>query len=239
MAKAIKQKELNLLTALDRAQDKGSRRSTKNSTIIVIIVIVAIVLILAGLTVYYFMTVTKLNEEKAEITAYLTDPYTLQQQQESAQARDQAAIMQAQSDALAGAMDSIQSYPDLTSLQLDQIMELSGENVDLSRFSYDRSTGILTLEGTADTAARVPLYVTKLRICGIFSDIAYSGYSAGEVFQTIGSAYIDDEGNEVTDSKTLKVYTFNITALVLAPSEVAELPAEDAEEDAEEAGGDE
>jgi hypothetical protein len=234
MAKAIKQKELNLLLALERTQGKSSNKSTRK-IVIVIIIVVVLVLIFGGLTAFYFMTVEKLKEDKAAITEYLTDPYNLQQQQDAATAMNQATAMQQRSDALAGAMDSIQSYPDLSSAQLEQIMKLSGENVDLSRIAYDRATGILTLEGTADTAARVPLYVTKLRICGIFSDIAYSGYSAGEVLKNAGATYIDDEGNEVMDSSTLKVYTFNITALVLASVEAEETPLVLTEE----AGGDE
>jgi hypothetical protein len=177
--------------------------------------------------VYYFLTVSSLNKEKEELTSFITDPYQLSQQQESAVARDQAAVMQGLAEVLAGAMDGIESYPDLSSAQLEQVVKLSGENVTLSNLSYDRSTGILTINGTADTAARVPLYVTKLRLCGVFSDIAYSGYSAGELLQENGTT-TDEEGNEVVNTKALKVYTFSITALVIAPGN--EAPAADATE---------
>jgi hypothetical protein len=224
MAKTIKQKEINLLLALDRTQGKVSSE-VSSKKIAIIVAIVVVVLLFAGAAVYYFMTVSNLNKEKEEINSFVTDPYQLSQQQESAEARDQAAVIQGLAEVLAGAMDGIESYPDLSSAQLEEIVTLSGENVTLSNLSYDRSTGILSINGTADTAARVPLYVTKLRLCGVFSDIAYSGYSAGELIQETGRTSTDEEGNEVVDTKTLKVYTFSITALVIAGGN--EAPAAD------------
>jgi hypothetical protein len=224
MAKTIKQKEINLLLALDRSQGKASSE-VSSKKIAIIIAIAVVVLLFAGATAYYFVTISKLNAEKEEINSFITDPYQLSQQQESATARNQAAVMQGLAGVLAGAMDGIESYPDLSSAQLEEIVNLSGENVTLSNLSYDRSSGILSINGTADTAARVPLYVTKLRLCGVFSDIAYSGYSAGELMQESGTTSTDEAGNEVVDTKTLKVYTFSITALVIAPG--SEAPAAD------------
>jgi hypothetical protein len=224
MAKTIKQKEINLLLALDRTQGKVSSE-VSSKKIATIVVIAVIVLLIAGAAVYYFLTMSNLNKEKDEINSFVTDPYQLSQQQESATARDQAALMQGFAEVLAGAMDGIESYPDLSSAQLEQIVKLSGENVTLSNLSYDRSTGILSINGTADTAARVPLYVTKLRLCGVFSDIAYSGYSAGELIKETGGTTTDEEGNEVVDTKALKVYTFSITALVIAPGSTSAAPA--------------
>jgi predicted negative regulator of RcsB-dependent stress response len=217
MAKAAKNRELNLLLALDRSKIKSSSGS---NVWILVLVIIIVILAFAAAAVYYFLETSNLQNEKDTSLVYLNDPITQAAYDESNRAQLEATQMQSESSELAGAIANLKTYPSLTSNQWKKLFRIAGGRVDLSGFSYDRTTGLLTFAAQTTSATRVPIFVAELRTSGIFADVAYEGYSGGTTIDTIiEDGPVDEEGLPTQISTTIAntSFSFNVTCLVKPP----------------------
>ncbi|MDR0853376.1 MAG: hypothetical protein LBN34_03310 [Clostridiales Family XIII bacterium] len=208
MAVSAKQKDLNLILAMDRNASGPKASSTQR---LAIIIIVAICLILGGISVFAYLQIASLKNEKADLKEYVEDPSVVAAYDEANGLEQKATKMQAQSESLKAALLNISSYPDMTEEAYETLYSIAGERISLSGLSYERTTGILSFGAQSDTVTGVPIFATQLRLSGLFDDVYYQGYSkAGE------------DGS----------YSFQISCLVhkpepALPDTVVEVPAED------------
>ena len=239
MGMQLKQKDINLIEALDRRQrgfKEGGAGGLRRP-----IIVLALVVALLGAGYFKLDADTRaLEKEKDAINLYLNDPATVEGYEESLKRQGQAARMAEQRDELGRVLLNLSSYPEIYGGDLDLIYEYAGERVAVSDVSYDRETGVLSFSAECDTATGVPLFVSQLRGSAIFDDVRYEGYTE-QVTTTatpgkttkkwipeLGAdekPKIDANGNEIgyweettaTVTTTEKAYVFAITALVRTP----------------------
>jgi hypothetical protein len=238
MAKTIKQRDLNLLLAMNR--DKGGGSGFRLRTLLIP---AAILLVLVALGATYFLRLNALMDQRQAARDYLNSPATKSAYEKSASLQQESANMVAQATEVGDIVAGLDSYPDMSSGDFIKIFSLAGDAVNLSGFSYERYTGTLTFNADCRSATRVPAFVAKLRMSGIFSDVSYSGYSGGS-YVTNGTPSVNGLTGEVAPSYvTGTSYHFNVRCFVKSPlsedagsqAEDARLQAEDAELQAENA----
>jgi hypothetical protein len=116
-------------------------------------------------------------------------------------------------DAIAGALDKIKTYPDLTGAGVEKLFSLAGDTIEMSGLVYDSESGILAFSAACDSVTRIPLFIAQLRISGIFTDVTYEGYS-GDSVTIPGTPILNDDGSVTSNDTVKKQYTFSIRCLV-------------------------
>jgi hypothetical protein len=230
MAKAIKQRELNLLIALDKS---STTKGISGHKILTIITAILVVILLASLAVLFSLTMAELSDRRDALVLYLNDSATQTAYDKAQQAEKRAMTMQAQADALTQSMANLATYPTLAGDGLRQVFEIAGDHVELSNIAYDGSTGILTFSAICESPTRVPVFMAQLRMCDIFSDVNYMGY-AGNILTIPGTPTINEDGTVSSNDIVSKKFNFNVQCLVKAPE-----AAEDGTQDAKAGDGNE
>jgi beta-galactosidase/beta-glucuronidase len=202
MAK-VKQKDINLLLALERPTEKpeDKNRSFKLSLLISLL---ALLLVAASLTAVYFIKLGDLTQERDEIKAYLNGSEHVASYQDASDAQKAAAEMQSKVQTLSAALDANAGTAQFTQAKLARIYELAGETVSITGLSYDRTTNTITLKCACTYATQIPEYITSLKASGLFSDVGYSGYSGGSHAESVTT----DTG---TATVQVSEYTFDLT----------------------------
>jgi hypothetical protein len=210
MARTTKNRELNLLAALDRGKQ---RRKADKGTVIAI----ALVAVVCASAFLFWMQARgetdQLTERRDAALAYTEDPATIAAYNDSLAMQQQAQSMQAQADALTGAIDAIEAYPDMTGSDYKNLFRIAGGKVDLSAISYDRQTGTLAFDAKCSSATRIPIFISALRSSGIFSDVTYGGYAGGE-YTVPGEPQTTSDGSIVSTEITKTEYAFSVVCLV-------------------------
>jgi hypothetical protein len=232
MAGVKKNKELNLLTALDRGKQ---RQKAGKGAIVVIALIALVVAAVAYFFVYTLGETDRLTEQRDTALAYVNDPETKAKYDESLANQQEAKMAQIRSDTLKSALDAINSYPTMYGPDYKALFLLAGNNVELSGITYDRSTGRLSFGATCQSATRIPIFIATLRSCGMFSDVDYSGYTGGT--RTVpGEPQVAEDGTEVETQVTETEYSFSVNCVVNSDEQReavrSGIKAEDADEEA-------
>ena len=239
VGKALKYKDINLLTAQDRKLKVVKESKAVTVRLPVLILILVLVLLGAG---YYSLygQVSELEKKKKDIELVLEDTVKIADYNESLRLGDEAQRMVAQKDELEQVLLNLSSYPDIYGSDFHLIYEYAGDRVAISGVTYSRQTGVLSFDAECDTVTGVPIFVTQLRMSMIFDDIKYEGYTERVVTTThegettrewipqLGPddlPQFDINGNEMgywqedstTYTRTKKSYVFAVTALVRAP----------------------
>jgi hypothetical protein len=217
LAGVKKNKELNLLTALDR----GRQRQRIGKGAIVVVALVAVIVAAVALFFVYTLDETeKLTERRDRALAYVDDPEIQAQYTESLKKQQEAKTAKVRAATLTNALDAINSYPNMTDEDYQKLYRLAGGNVQISGLTYDYSTGRLSFGATCGAATRVPIFISALRSCGLFSDVEYSGYSGGS--RTVpGETQILEDGTEVPTQTTVMEYSFSVNCVVNSDEERA------------------
>jgi hypothetical protein len=202
MARTKKNKELNLLTALDR--NRQSRKAGRGT--IAMVAVIAVIAVGVGL---FFM---HMIDESEELTArrdaallYVEDPGTIALYNESVANRQAVGGMVARSGILTAAVDSITSYPDMSSDDFKTLFSIAGKRTDISNFVYERSTGTLTFDAKCRNVNHVAEFIAALRSSGVFASVYYGGYSGGEYM-------VAGEGD--AENKMVTEYNFQVSCVV-------------------------
>ncbi|MDR1042868.1 MAG: hypothetical protein LBL54_03090 [Clostridiales Family XIII bacterium] len=206
MARTKKNKELNLLAALDR----GKQRQKAGKGVVALIAVV--VVLAAGVGLFLMYTINEgdgFTERRDAALAFVDDPGTKAQYDESIANQREASRSQSRADALTGAVESINSYPDMSGDDFKTTFKIAGKQVNLSNISYDRSTGILSFDAKCGSAEHIPVFIADLRSSGVFFDVYYDGYSGGS-YTVAGEP---DEDGAVKNSVVTE-YSFSVTCLV-------------------------
>jgi hypothetical protein len=206
MARTKKTKELNLLAALDR----GKQRQKAGKGMIALIAIVAV--LAAGVGLFFMYTINEgdtFTERRDAALAFVDNPDTKAQYEESVINQQTAQQSQSRANALVGAVDAINTYPDMSGDDFKTLFKIAGKNVDMSGISYDRSTGTLSFAAKCQSAERIPEFVAALRSSGVFSDVYYNGYSGGTY--TVAGEPSEDG---TVKSSVVTEYSFNVTCIV-------------------------
>jgi len=237
MAKTVKQKEINFLTVL---AGRRVRRRINPRSFIMPGVLLLIVVVGVGIFGFIYSLTAQVDAESNEIRAYLNSQDTARKIAEAENLESLAQYMNALAQQVAAPMESIATYPDLTSADYARIIGSAGANIELSTMSFDRTTGVLTFTATSDYVLSIPTFISQLRHSGIFSAVSYSGYSSnvsasGQLAQSTNRY---DYGYESYYFSA--TYAFRVECVVKPPppppppgaaEEVAEdAPAEEAEE---------
>jgi len=239
MARAIQYKDINLIAAMDRKHQRA--KAEKATAVRLPILILVLVALLLGVAYYYLYTNTnELEEQKASINLFLNDPITQADYNESFRAQAEAERMITQASELERVLLNLSSYPDMYGGDFHLIYEYSGDRVEISGVNYTRTTGVLAFNAECVTVTGVPIFVSQLRMSGIFSDVKYEGYTERITTTTTqgttvrewvpelgadGLPMVDAAGNEMgfwqettpTTTREYKSYVFAVTALVNAP----------------------
>jgi hypothetical protein len=230
MAKVAKNRELNLLLALDRSKVRTSGGSGAK---LIILLIIIVILAFAAAAVFYFMETSELEDQKNTSEVYLNDPTVQAAYDESNRAQAQAMQMQAESSELVSAIANLKTYPDIRSSQWKKLFRIAGGRVTLSGFAYDRTTGLLTFAATTESGpTRIPIFIAELRTSKIFSDVTYEGY-AGSTTPATPPEYemiidpetgLEEQGPPIpgTGAPESRTYAFNVSCLVKPPAAEAE-----------------
>jgi hypothetical protein len=211
MARTLKNKEINLLAALERG---GARRRLGKGAIIAIVLAAA----LAGCTVLFFVyqigAIGSLKNRQEAAQDYVSehqgeydDALAMQQQAQQAQAK---------ADAVTAAVEGIASYPDMTSTDYKNLYSIAGSKVTITNISYSRETGMLTFTGKTGSATRVPIFISALRQSGMFSGVSYDGWAGGSYTEpgTPQQVQGPDGTTSVVDTQVSKsAYTFSVTCI--------------------------
>jgi len=240
MARAIPYKDINLLTAMDRKKQKA--KAEKATAIRLPILILILVALLLGVAYYYLYTNTnELEEQKESINLYLDDPTTTADYNESFKAQAEAQRMVTQARELESVLLNLSSYPDMYGGDFHLIYEYAGDRIAISGVNYTRTTGVLAFNAECNAVTAVPIFVSQLRMSGIFADVKYEGYTERITSTTTtgttvrewipdlgadGEPMYDANGNQMghwqettpTSTSTSKSFVFAVTALVNAPN---------------------
>jgi hypothetical protein len=211
MAKKIKQRDINLLAAMDRSGSDGSILEKRPARYIVPGVIL---MTIATIIVLYFAQTADLIQEKNKLNRWLETPETKTAFEKATRLRDEAAEA-TQKVALADKLiRSLSACPDLKGDDILSIYKMAGDAIEIFGFRYDRADRILTLNAQCKNPARAPIFVAKLRADGPFENISYSGYTGSE-FVTQGTPQVDAETGDVSPGYiTNQVYLFTVIGIV-------------------------
>ena len=219
MAKAIKQKDINLLLAMNAGPAK---KEVGSSGRILILAIVIVVLLVAAAFAFLYIQKNTLENEKNIINDYLQNPATVSAYNESLSAQSDATRMQSQSDQLEQVLLAISSFPKITSAYNSEVFRIAGDRVDVSNFTFDVQTGVLNFDATSDTPSGVPLFIAQLRLSGMFKDLQYAGYA--ETGSTIPGTTTTDPTTGQTTTSNVSVSEYSFSVSCLAPTPVPTLP---------------
>jgi hypothetical protein len=215
MAGTIKNRELNLLLALERSRPK--KKASK--TAIAFILFAA--LICAGIVLFFMYSISQTDAINARIDtalSYVSDPAIKAQHDESLANQAEAALLTQESGSLLNAANAINSYPDMTEADFKKLFAIADKKVQLSGISYERQTGVLSFSAKCASATQVPVFISGLRDSGMFSNVSYEGY-AGGTYTVTGKSKKNSDGEGVATQKTATEYTFNVSGVVKTGAE--------------------
>ena len=239
MAGAVQYKDINLIAAMDRKQKKA--KAEKATAIRLPILILILVALLMGVAYYYLYTNTnELEEQKEYLSLYINDPITIADYNASFKAQAEAERMITQANELENVLLNLSSYPDMYGGDFHLIYEYAGERILISGVNYTRATGVLAFDAECVAVTSVPIFVSQLRMSGVFTDVKYEGYAERITSTTTQGKTIREwipelgaDGEPLYDANenqlghwqettpetttTSKSYVFAITALVKAP----------------------
>jgi len=239
MARPIQYKDINLIAAMDRKQQKA--KAEKTTAIRLPILVLILVALLFGVAYYYLYTNTNALEEKKEtLNLYLDDPRVIAEYSDSFRAQEEAQRMIKQATELRQVLLNLSSYPDMYGGDFHLIYEYAGTRVAVTDVSYTRTTGVLSFNAECEAVTGVPIFVSQLRMSGIFDDVQYEGYTerittnvreGTPIREWIpdlgadGEPMFDANDNEMghwqettpTITSSSKTFVFAVTALVRAP----------------------
>lgn len=176
MAKDKKQKDINLILALDSKQ-RAAKAATKSAIRRPVFALV-VVLILMGYGYYYLYTETaSAQEDKEIVTYYLKDPATMDEFDKALRSHERASFMLTRRAEVGQTLLNLSSYPDMTAEYFHKIYEYAGGGIEISDVTYRRDTGVLTFTADCNTVTGVPDFVAQLRTCAFFEDVRYAGYT--------------------------------------------------------------
>ena len=225
MAKSIRQKEINFLTALSGC---SKRKKINPASLIMPGVLVLLLLIGGGIFALLHINTLQINQESNLVREYINSPDTQRQITQAESISRQAATMETGANATALPMDNLATYPDLTSGSYAQILNYAGINITLSAMSFNRETGILSFSGTSDYVLSIPTFISQLRNSGLFTDVVYTGYSGsvgGSGLATGTSRSAEVEYDEYV--YVVPQFAFSVVCVV-KPSEVSNTTLGDA-----------
>jgi|GEM_PF-3068982 len=219
MSKTIKSRELNLLLALERNKTKGSGTAGMPSMLkLCLLTAVLIILAIIAFYVFFFFASSSLDEDIRTCEEYLNNPDVLADYSDAKAMKAEVELMQIRAMELDNALANIKSYPDLRTSDWKKIFRIAGGRVEMTGFSYDRNTGMLSFTASAGAATRVPLFITELRASGIFDSVSYDGYL--QASKTVVGTQTNSADSEVgAQIGVIPDYTFNVQCVVKAPKQ--------------------
>ena len=209
MAKTIKQRDLNLLLALDRSRVKPVRR---RKHFLAISVLALILLLFAAGGAFYFLRIGEMIDEREALRGYINDPGHQSD-------LDAANALSSESAASKDKADVLNTFPFLWGEQLMQALALTDNQINITHVDYDRRNGVLTLTGVSSTTTRISLYAAGLHNSGIFSEINYEGYSGGTYTKT-GDPKLNPDGTITIPQYTFTEYRFSLNCRLTPPAAI-------------------
>lgn len=216
MAKTIKQRDLNLLLALDRSRVKPVRR---RKHFLAISVLALILLLFAAGGAFYFLRIGEMIDEREALRGYINDPGHQSDLDAANALSSESAASKDKADALTQFFANENSYPDLSGEQLMQALALTDNQINITHVDYDRRNGVLTLTGVSSTTTRISLYAAGLHNSGIFSEINYEGYSGGTYTKT-GDPKLNPDGTITIPQYTFTEYRFSLNCRLTPPAAI-------------------
>jgi hypothetical protein len=210
MAGPKKNKELNLLVAMDRSK---RRRKLSGGVIVMIVLIVSVASSAAFFYVHTASEADELTARRDAALSYVNDPGIKAQYEEAVTNSRLAQEASARAEKITAVSYAADTYPDMTSADYESLFGIAGKNVVLSDIAYDRATGVLNFSAMCKSASRVPTFISALRSCGIFGDVYYEGYSGGE-YAISGEPQTAEDGSITQTQITVKEYSLSVTCLV-------------------------
>lgn len=212
MAKVLKQKDINLLLALEKGGTSSAEAKQKKKILIIIGAIILVIAVLAGL---YFFKIMDLNNQKEEALSYVNDPAVISAYSEANKQKEILKAAEERAQWLSSLLETIDGYPQMNSKKFSQVYGYAGSRISINSLEYDNPTGTLTFEAQSNSATGVPIFVAQLRVSGIFDDVTYEGYTNATTEEVTGTT-VNPDGT-VTDSVLTKQhYAFRVNCLVKA-----------------------
>lgn len=212
MAKTLKQKDINLLAALEKGGVSSAEAAKKKKILIILLAVVVVIALAAGL---FFFRVMGLNNQKEEALTYMEDPQTVVAYEDAKQKQDASNAMRERADWIESLLTTLDGYPDISASEFSQIYGYAGGRIEINSMEYDKDTGVLIFTADSDSATGVPIFVAQLRMSGIFEDVAYEGYTNAPESISDGTT-VDENGNVVENTTTIDKYAFTVSCQLKA-----------------------
>lgn len=212
MAKILKQKDINLLLALEKGGSSSAEAQKKKKILIILGAVILIIAVLAGL---YFIKIMDLNNQKETSLSYINDPAVISAYDEASKKKAELTAAEEREQWLQSLLTTIDSYPQMNSKKFSQIYGYAGSRIQISAIEYDNSTGTLHFEAVSNSATGVPIFVAQLRVSGIFDNVTYEGYT-NRTTQEVTGTTVNPDGTIVENTLTHNQYAFNVNCLVKA-----------------------
>ena len=212
MAKTIRQKDINLLAALEKASGSSAEAVKRRNMFVLLLGAVALIVIGALL---YFFTVMGLNNEKETYLAYIDDPQIRAAYNDAREKSNVTSSMVNNAQWLQELITTIDGYPDMNTKKFSQVEDYAKKRVRIIGVEYDDTSGALTFKGETESATSVPIFVNQLRTSGLFDDVAYEGYTDHRQEQPMGTSLMP-YGSIAQNNLVLKTYLFNVSCQLMA-----------------------
>ena len=212
MAKTLKQKDINLLLALEKGGTSSAEATRRRRTLIALVMIVLIIAVVGGL---FFLQLMTLQNQKEDSQMYLEDPTMIAAYTEASEQETKALDEEERANWLQALLTTIDGYPKMDSDSFSQVYGYAGSRVEISAVEYDNPTGVLTFEANSDSATGVPIFVAQLRMSGIFEDVTYEGYMNAKDENITGTT-VNPDGTVVDNVTVKEKYSFIVNCLVKA-----------------------
>jgi hypothetical protein len=167
---------LNLLEEF-HGKPRGRSRFTFKT-----ISISAAALILISFGAFYMIQTAQLQDDKTAISAYLNNADVKADYAAVSDAKSQIEHADKTTALLEGATKNLDGYPNLTSKQLEQITAIGKtQKTKVMSINFDKSNGAFTMNCVSESATYIPVFISGLRDCGLFTDVSYNGYKSDTV----------------------------------------------------------
>lgn len=169
-----KEKNLDFILQLKKNSEKNRKKKTRMTLVLPAAAVLAVCLVITGILSFgYFNRISEIERLQrmmqlpdsvdGRISYELADTNIVSMESEMMEARQ--------------VWEKLMSYPTLTSGAAQKIQECAGEGVSAKISSFNRDSGVLSLEASATDVKSISSFIKGLQEQEMFETVEYSGYT--------------------------------------------------------------
>lgn len=171
----VNAKDLNLMERLTAKKDDNS---SGTPAILKYAPLLLTAVVFGGVMAFMLITYNAKNNNLNDIWAYINDTKIIEEYARARKISDENNALGVAMSELNGNLEAIKSYPKLNKEVIDKVKATSNSTFTINSYSYSETTGVLKIGARASSENYMPEAVQKLRNTGVFTNIAYTGYTS-------------------------------------------------------------